>query len=681
MKYTIIDFLEKNSLDKPHDIAFRFLSDKDLTPVSLSHSQLWEAVQLRAEQIRLRAQPGECVLLLFPSGLDYVVTFYACLAAGIIAVPLYPPSKSNKVDRITKVAQSCDAKVALTISSEMDKINECFAHDSALQAQVQPIAVDILPLGERYKSSELELEQVAFLQYTSGSTGAPKGVMISHKNIIGNVTHLTNTASATHEDIFVNWLPLFHDLGLVTAILWPVYLGTSSTLMSPATFVREPINWLQAIHDYKGTMCGAPNFAYNLCTKKISDSALDNLDLSSWKVAYNAAEPVNADTLRDFSVRFEQCGFDGQGFYPGYGMAEATVFITGVTRDHQPPMLVCDKASLGSFKLDLVDENHTVLTSELVSCGYAEQDHHVCVVDPNTKMQLPEGEVGEVWFAGPSVASGYWKLEDISAQVFAQSYTQLNGEQSKPVYLRTGDLGVLQDQQLYITGRHKDLVIFQGKNYYPQDIEHAASEAHDAVRSGYSAAFSVEKAGEEELVLVTELTREAFRKADYKAVTDSIRTHVYQQCEVQVTEVVLLKPYSIPMTSSGKIQRKQAKENWQNDTMPALFSVDATIEMAEIVQPATVIEETIHQVWCKHLALEQASVTAAFYQLGGDSINAIEIAAEVGRIFDALDLVERDLLEHHSIRAMADHVSLKQSMANLHAGKQQSTASAGQLVL
>ncbi|ATD08346.1 MULTISPECIES: AMP-binding protein [Pseudoalteromonas] len=658
MKYTIIDFLEKNSQTKPNEVAFRFLNDKDLSPVSLTHSQLWHAVQVRAEQVRQQATPGECVLLLFPSGLDYVVTFYACLAAGVIAVPLYQPSKSSKVDRITKVAQSCNAKVALTIASEIDKINECFAHDVTLQAQVKAVAVDALPETGLYVNRELEFEQVAFLQYTSGSTGAPKGVMISHKNIIGNVTHLTETSVATDNDVFVNWLPLFHDLGLITAILWPVYLGTSSTLMSPATFVREPINWLQAIHDYKGTMCGAPNFAYNLCTKKVSDEAISKLDLSSWKVAYNAAEPVNADTLYAFSKRFAACGFEHNSFYPGYGMAEATVFITGVTRDEAPNIIICDKVALGEFKLQQTDAEKDGLTSKLVSCGFAERDHHVCIVDPNTKRELEDGFVGEVWFAGPSVASGYWGLDEISSEVFAQSYQKLNGEQSEPLYLRTGDLGLLKDNQIYITGRHKDLVIFQGKNHYPQDIELAASQAHPAVRSGYNAAFSVEENGEEALVLVTELTREAFRKADYQEVSDSIRAHVYRECEAKVTEVVLLKPYSIPMTSSGKIQRKQAKANWQQGVLSPLFSAQLNAFEDLHIAPENEIEEQIHAIWCNHLEAEQVSVEAKFYQVGGDSISAIEIAAEVKKAFVELELEERDLLEKDSVRAMADYVTL-----------------------
>ncbi|TMP43894.1 amino acid adenylation protein [Pseudoalteromonas citrea] len=664
MKYSIIDFLEKNSQLKPNNVAFRFLSDKDLTPVQLTHHELWEEVQLRAEQIRHRAEPGECVLLLFPSGLDYIVTFYACLAAGVIAVPLYPPTKSNKVDRITKVAQSCNAKIALTVSSEIEKINECFAHDRTLQAQVDQIAVDTLEQGDRYCKRDICPEQVAFLQYTSGSTGAPKGVMISHKNIIGNVAHLTRTASGTSDDIFVNWLPLFHDLGLVTAILWPVYLGTSSTLMSPATFVREPLNWLQAINDYKGTMCGAPNFAYNLCAKKVPTDALKQLDLSSWKVAYNAAEPVNADTLRAFSTRFEGCGFEHSSFYPGYGMAEATVFITGVTRDDAPNTVVCDKASLAAFRLDQESKqgDSEQPTSELVSCGYADGDHHVCIVDPETKTELADGLVGEVWFSGPSVANGYWGLEEITSQVFAQSYLQLNGERSAASYLRTGDLGLIKSAQLYITGRHKDLIIFQGKNFYPQDIEHAACEAHSAVRSGYSAAFSVEKEGEEALILVTELTREAFRKADYQAVCDAIRATVYEHCEAKVTEVVLLKPYTIPMTSSGKIQRRQAKAQWDGGTMQALFNVDAAQVTHEVIKPDSDLEKVIHDIWCKYLELESISVTSKFYQLGGDSINAIEIAADVCARFSNENLSERDLLELDSVRAMSDHVVLKQSL-------------------
>ncbi|MEJ7805873.1 MAG: AMP-binding protein, partial [Telluria sp.] len=361
-------------------------------------------------------------------------------------------------------------------------------------------------------------------------------------------------------EVFANWVPLFHDLGLVTAILWPVYLGSPSILMAPATFVRSPILWLQAITRYRATMCGSPNFAFDLCVDKIAPADLATLDLSSWRVAYNSAEPVKAATLERFAAHFGACGFRPQTFYPCYGMAEATVFIAGGDTTTAPVVLTVDKHQIAESGIALVAPDDPRAT-RIVGCGTAHEPHHIEVVDPASGERMAAGKVGEIWFSGPSVSPGYWQLDEISAQTFGQ---RIAGATSGKTYLRTGDLGTLWEGDLFVTGRMKDLIILRGRNYYPQDLEASAWAAHASIRVGSCAAFSVrgerEDEGDERLVLVAEIEREHFRALDVEAVSAAIRQRIMLDHEASVDQVVLLKPYKLPVTSSGKIQRRQTRQ-------------------------------------------------------------------------------------------------------------------------
>lgn len=662
MPNTIIECLYKNKVAQGNEVAFRFLSESSFIPSEVTHSELWQAASEIAIFLKSKMQPKSCVLLLYPSGIEYIKAFYGCLMANMIAVPLYPPGKSNKSDRIAKVALSCQASFALTTETSLDKINEYWSEQKVAGVELEFLTTDNLVVQEPIDNipSLVETDDVAFLQYTSGSTGAPKGVMISHDNIIGNVTHLSKMASGNSKDVFVNWLPLFHDLGLITAILWPVYLGAPSTLMSPASFVRKPSNWLRAIHKYKGTMCGAPNFAYDLCVNKISEEDRKGLDLSSWRVAYNAAEPVRASTLSRFSDTFKSSGFDFENFYPGYGMAEATVFITGGRAEQAPEMIRVKKESLGRFKIDITAVDDACSTV-LVSCGTADSPHNVQIVDPKSRQQLQEGQVGEVWFSGPSVSPGYWQLDEQSKEVFNQGFLS-DSNDAKSVYLRTGDLGVLWHNELYITGRIKDLIILRGRNYYPQDIEYSVNEAHEAVRQGYSAAFSIEHQGSEQLVVVTELKREHFRKVNLDEVISSIKQQVFSDNSVNVDAIVLLKPHSIPMTSSGKVQRRGTKHMFINNLFHSLTS---TQQKARVIHaPTDEIETKVHDIWSEILEIPKISILDGFYELGGDSIKAIDISVQVTKQFSGLTVDENELLECVNIKDMARYLTFQYKMAS-----------------
>jgi len=656
MNKTIIDYLHHHASTKPNDIAFRFLNDAGQVPLELTFEELWFEALSVATFLQSKAKAGDRVMLFYPPGIDYVIAFYGCLLAGVIAVPLYPPRKNKKSDRIVKVAQSCQSVIALTTRSEVSTIRSCWAQQNDLALPLEFFTTDnsVSPLGDLGDVIKVSLTSPAFLQYTSGSTGAPKGVIITHENIVANVKHLSQTSTGNKDDVFVNWLPLFHDLGLVTAILWPVFLGAPSMLMAPATFIRDPLSWLKAISLYKGTMCGAPNFAYDLCVNKISDEHLSDLDLSSWRVAYNAAEPIKAKTLEDFYTKFSSVGFKSNSFYPCYGMAEATVCVTGGQAEALPKVLYVNKQKFAEHTLEIIEEENELSTS-LVGCGVAGEPHYIKIVDPKSREEVVDGQTGEIWFSGPSVSPGYWQLDEATAETFDQ--TIVNSSDDKR-YLRTGDFGVKWQNEFYVTGRIKDLIIIHGENYYPQDIEESVADAHVATRQGYSAAFSVTENDNEQLTVVTELSRSHFRDVDTKAVISAIRKQVLDEHEVKISRVVLLKPYSIPVTSSGKIQRKQTKAMLLNDEFVAIDDISQFIQN-DIVEPNTATEDTIHKIWSLALGMRTISTEANFFDIGGDSVTAIEISSEIKIHFSDFFIEAESLLELATIKEMALFIDLQ----------------------
>jgi acyl-CoA synthetase (AMP-forming)/AMP-acid ligase II/acyl carrier protein len=661
MSSTIVSLLFAHAQSIPDAVAFRYLQDLESPPQELSYKSLWQEAGAIADFLSSVASPGSRIMLFFPPGMAYIKAFYGCLLAGMVAVPLYPPRRNIKSDRIFNVAQSCQSGVALTTQSELANVQASWNEQNSLGLSFHFYATDGISglTQEVFFCPDIELATPAFLQYTSGSTGTPKGVIITHANIIANVSHLSLMSGGSKEDVFVNWLPLFHDLGLITAVLWPIYLGASSTLMAPATFVRNPIMWLNAISRYRGSMCGSPNFAYDLCTNKIADADLPGLDLSSWRVAYNAAEPVRAETLNNFSARFSVCGFNAEAFYPGYGMAEATVFITGGDSSVKPTQLNVNKKMIAEHKLELVDEDDATAI-KMVACGTALPPHDVRIVNPDTGCELVSGKVGEIWFAGPSVSLGYWGLPELTNATFNQ---KIVGQDANPHrYLKTGDLGVIWGNELFVTGRIKDLIILRGRNYYPQDIEDSATSAHMALRRGYCAAFSVLENDIEKLVVVAELEREYFRTVDANEVVSVIRHSVVRDHEVNVDQVVLLKPYKIPVTSSGKIQRSRTKQLLLNQELD-LIAQSSFENKNDYVAPVSEAECTLFSIWCVVLERDRISVTDNFFDIGGSSLSALEISAEVRKKFPLLSVDIEQLLEFPTIRQLAQFLEIKMAHA------------------
>jgi len=527
------------------------LANGETETARLTYQQLDQKAKALAAQLQLQMSPGERALLLYPSGEEFIIAFFACLYAGVIAVPVYPPRRNQKLSRLRAITRDAQAKLALTTTSLLSTIEEKFSSDPEL-VTVPCLATNNIPdeQAENWQKLNLSLEDIAFLQYTSGSTGMPKGVMVSHKNLLHNEKLIASAFGHTTETIVVGWLPLFHDMGLIGNVLQPIYVGFPSVIMPPEAFIQKPLRWLQAISRYKATSSGGPNFAYELCASKIKPQERENLDLSCWDVAFNGAEPVRAITLEKFANTFADSGFEREAFYPCYGMAETTLFVSGGIKSQSPVIEAVDKLALLENSAVTINCQHPN-AQLLVGCGHAWLSEKIVLVNPESLTECRDGEIGEIWVSSDSVAQGYWNRPEQTEETF-KAY--LADTQVGP-FLRTGDLGFLLAGELFITGRLKDLIIVQGRNHYPQDIEATVEKSHLGLRQGCGAVFSVEIAGQERLVVVQEVERSYLRKLDSPAVIEQIIRSVAEEHQLDVYAVALLKTASIPKTSSGKIQR------------------------------------------------------------------------------------------------------------------------------
>ncbi|MBV9389919.1 MAG: fatty acyl-AMP ligase [Chroococcidiopsidaceae cyanobacterium CP_BM_ER_R8_30] len=548
---TLVELLRYRALHQPNKIAFTFLEDGETESSRLTYQELDRHARAIAAQLQSISAPGERALLLYPSTLEFITAFFGCLYAGVVAVPAYPPKRNQKMSRLQAIVDSSQALVALTNTSELTTIEPRIAQNPELEA-MQWLATDktTIDLAADWQEPALCENTVAFLQYTSGSTGTPKGVMVTHGNILHNQQTIKIGFGHTEKTIFVGWLPLFHDMGLIGNVLQPLYLGIPSILMSPVAFLQKPFRWLQAISRYKATTSGGPNFAYDLCVRKITPEQRASLDLSSWEVAFNGAEPVRAETLEQFTDAFAPCGFRAKAFYPCYGMAETTLFVSGGVKTALPVVLSVEGEAIEQNQIVAAVSNQERI-QRIVGCGQTWLEHKVAIVEPESLIQCADGQVGEIWVHGPSVAQGYWHRPEETEQIF-NAYM---ADTKEGPFLRTGDLGFLQDGELFVTGRLKDVIIVWGRNHYPQDIELTAEKSHPALRPGCGAAFTVEVNGQQRLVIVQEVERSYLRKLNVNEVVGDIRYAVAQQHDLEVYSVLLLKTGSIPKTSSGKIQR------------------------------------------------------------------------------------------------------------------------------
>jgi acyl-CoA synthetase (AMP-forming)/AMP-acid ligase II/acyl carrier protein len=588
---TLVNLLRYITLQQPNQVPYTFLVDGETEKLSFTYEQLDQKARAIAALLQSMKALQERVLLLYPPGLEFIAAFFGGLYAGVTVVPVYPPRGKQRMTRLQAIAKDAQAKFALTTSSVMTKLGERFKEEPELAA-LQCITTDDIAenLADDWFFPEITNNSLALLQYTSGTTGNPKGVMVNHENLLYNSALIYQAFEHTPDSRGVIWLPPYHDMGLIGGVLQPIYGNFSVTLMSPESFLQKPFRWLKAISDYKATTSGGPNFAYDLCVDKITPEQRKQLDLSSWEVAFSGAEPVRAETIERFSATFADCGFKRSAFYPCYGMAETTLIVSGGLKK-EPPVIrfVQDKA----FKQNLiVTTNESEDARAIVGVGHTSLDQKIVIVNPESLTRCLDGEIGEVWVAGSSVAGGYWNKPEETQQTFNAQLQDIKEVR----FLRTGDLGFLLNGELFVTGRLKDMMIIRGQNHYPQDIELTVQKSHPALRPNCGAAFSVEIDGVEQLVITQEIERTYLRQLDVDEVVKSIRQAVSEQHQLQVYAIVLLKTASIPKTSSGKIQRHACRVGFLNGSLDVVGDWTANLEQTDLLQLQAKVKDLREQV-------------------------------------------------------------------------------------
>jgi acyl-CoA synthetase (AMP-forming)/AMP-acid ligase II len=555
---TVVELLEKRAREQADQLAFCFLTRGEQEAAQRTYGELKGAADRVAALLIDGGAVGERALLMYPPGLAFAEAFFGSLRAGTTAVPVPAPDQrglAQSLPRLSAIAKDCGARFLLT-TAQFAGMRSIVAETAPDLADLTWLVTDTLGHAEtHFQSQRIEGSSLAFLQYTSGSTAAPRGVMVSHGNLLHNCALVQRAFEQDENSILVTWLPLHHDMGLIGCLLQPLYSGYPDYLMAPLDFIKQPARWLKAISKYRATISGGPNFAYELCVRTITDEQRLELDLSSWRIAFCGAEPVHATTLRRFADRFSVCGFQERSLYPCYGLAEATLIVTGGPKAAPPTTVWVEEAALAEG--NVLVRQASERGKSLVSCGRADVGQEVLIVDPE-RLQ-PTSEVGEIWLKGPSVAEGYWNSVPLTEAVFGARTADGNGP-----YLRTGDLGFVLAGELYVCGRIKDLIIAFGKNHYPQDIEQTVHAVLPELRVGGVVAFSVPKDEAEALVIVVEAAAPTL-KALGEELTTRLRAAVLQEHQLAVHDVVLARPGAIRRTTSGKLARALCRRDYLSD--------------------------------------------------------------------------------------------------------------------
>jgi acyl-CoA synthetase (AMP-forming)/AMP-acid ligase II len=558
---TVADILRIRAADHPDTEAYvflDFLAGDEISEHGITYGELHRKVQRIAAGLQEGHARGDRVVLLYPPGIEYITAFFACQYAGVVAVPSYPPFTRRHVSQLLSIIGDAKPRSVLSAGPVLEGVRA--AVEKALQARAD---WEWLCTGDLEGADHPDLEGpesgISFLQYTSGSTTRPRGVMLTHENLLHNLHLIEACFGHTAESRGVIWLPPYHDMGLIGGILQPAYAGFPVYLFSPLSFLKKPLRWLEAITRYRATTSGGPNFAYELCLRKIPPGSRERLDLSSWDLAFNGAEPVQPSTLERFSMAFGPHGFDRKAFYPCYGLAESTLIVSGGWKNEPPRIRSFDSGALLENSI-----RQTVAAGgrdrAYVGCGSRLESGEIVIANPEAMTLCPADAIGEIWVRGPSVASGYWNNPDETERVFGAYLRDTN----QGPFLRTGDLGFVHEGELFITGRIKDTIILRGRNVYPQDIERTAEESHPGLRKGCNAAFAVDVQNENRVVLLQELSSDYAVHGDLKTdeICSAIRTAVAVNHGIQVDDVVLIRSNTLLKTTSGKIQRSACRREY-----------------------------------------------------------------------------------------------------------------------
>jgi len=558
--HSLVEILRNRALSQPHHMTYRFLRDGEFEEDNLTNGELDKHVCAIGAKLQSLSMEGDRALILLPPGLDFIMGFFGCLYAKVLAVPVYPPHPV-RIERSIQIIQSIinDAQptVALLSSSLLDAIISNDIAEKIFEG-VRLLVLDDIEIEywhTKWKEPDIRGNNIAFLQYTSGSTTEPKGVMVSHSNLLHNMELIGRCFGVSDDSHGVIWLPPYHDMGLIGGILQPLFSGISVTLMPHMQFLQQPFRWLDAISRYKGTISGGPNFAFDLCVKKVKPEQRDQLDLSSWEVAFNGAEPVYHHTLDQFAEYFAPCGFNKKSFLPCYGLAESTLMVTGGPRGRSPLEKNLSDSDLKKDKAVFTDSTSDPYRT-IVSCGQNLSNQEIRIVNPETLTLCQENEIGEIWVSGPSVTHGYWDKPDKTSLTFGGYVPNTN----EGPFLRSGDLGFFHKKELYITGRIKDLIISGGKNHYPHDIERSVENALQSIQPTGCAVFSVTNSESEDIVVVVEIRHR--HELEHEKISSAIREAISMNHGLKVHDIRFTKPGGIPRTTSGKLRRFLCKEKY-----------------------------------------------------------------------------------------------------------------------
>lgn len=563
---TLVDVVRLRAITSPNKTSCIFLN-KEIEEI-MTYADLDQHARAIAVTLQNRGiKSGDRILLLFSPGLPFIRAFFGCLYAGCIAVPIYPPAQEKLLDKAQRIIANANPELVLMSAGHHDKFTVPDHNQIPHFAQKPCLALETVDIQQSANwQASTNASDIAFLQYTSGSTMHPKGVMVTHHNLLDNLDKLYASFHMNDDTVLFSWLPPHHDMGLIGCILTPIYGGIPVIMSSPFSFLQNPLSWLKSITKYRATISGGPNFAYDYCVKRIKEEKKQGLDLSSWLIASNGAEPVRAETMEHFYHAFKDYGFRKEAFYPCYGLAEATLLVTGGIPGTSYRSLTLAKEQYQDHRVRFATENSPDSHS-LVSCGRMIQT--VVIVDPDALTPCDTDQIGEIWVQSDSVTQGYWKLKEETAHAF---HGQIQGDASEANYLRTGDLGFIHEGELFVTGRIKDLIILYGKNHYPQDIEYSILHSPLSALLGKCAAFVTQEQNEYQLTLMCEVKNRFMEEATQDELFNELFELVYKIHQLEINTIVFIPLKAMPHTTSGKIRRNFCRQHLLDNTLPIVAS-------------------------------------------------------------------------------------------------------------
>ncbi|HXT68206.1 MAG TPA: SDR family NAD(P)-dependent oxidoreductase [Vicinamibacterales bacterium] len=670
---SLVELLQFRAGEAADRTVFTFVADGEREGESLTYAQLDCQARSIAAWLQRHDLCSERVLLLYPPGLDFICGLLGCLYAGAVAVPAYPPPAKRQDPRITAIQRDAQATVVFSQAKLRGRLGEQLS-----RSDVQFLGTDEIPnLSADWKDTGRKRQGLAWLQYTSGSTADPKGVMVTHENVLHNAWYISRFTGVGPQLSQVTWLPFFHDFGLIAGVVTPIYAGCRSYVLPPAAFVQSPIRLLRTIDRYRSHATTGPNFMFDACVDDTSPEEREGLDLSSWKMAWNGAEPVRAETLRRFTEAYRPYGFDPSAHKPGYGLAEATLCVSACPADQASISLTCRSDALQRHQVEICEKDDPLATT-LVGSGRVGGQMRVEIVNPQTRTRCAPGEVGEIWISGPGVTLGYWNQPELTFETFQARIVDFHGNSAEEgPWLRSGDLGFLRDGELFVAGRLKDLMIIRGRNVYPQDVEHVVEQSHQALRSGSCAAFAVDQDGREELAVVVEMKRAGRRSVDLEDIFANVVRSCLEHFELRPQTVVVVKPYGTPKTSSGKVMRNACRARFQAGDLAVVGQWQAPPENRSRTKPTPsstrliqrlrdapdagrhrmILEQVLQAVaWIQELD-SVPDPRAGFVELGIDSVKALKLTGMLKDAFGSeIDLSSTLLFDQPHSEAVARYI-------------------------